>query len=156
MLIPVPPLKNIGHHLYHGWGHPTSRSLSRQGQDIPLSVQLPYGQTKELRGSCIDRDPEVGWVEALSPPTWYQQRNARISGLLTPLVVRWHGHFISSVVLAAKLCFLGFVIWHRFDLQHFVLWRHFRIYFGTATYVDYLMFLAFIQLLTQPPCQMQP
>ncbi len=30
-------------------------------------------------------------------------------------------------------------------------WRHFCVYFCTATYVDYLTFFTFIRLLTQPP-----
>jgi hypothetical protein len=30
----------------------------------------------------------------------------------------------------------GDVIWHQFEFIQFVLWRHFRIYFGTAMYVE--------------------
>ncbi len=48
---------------------------------------------------------------------------------------------------------MGNVIWHRFEFIQFVLWLHSRIYFGTATYVNYLTFLTLIRLLTQPPCK---
>ena len=38
-------------------------------------------------------------VETPPPPTQYQQRNARISALLTPLVVHWWEQFLIGVVL---------------------------------------------------------
>ncbi len=34
----------------------------------------------------------------------------------------------------------GFFIWHRFDFTYSILDYCFRVYFGTATYVDYLTF----------------
>ncbi len=46
----------------------------------------------------------------------------------------------------------GFVIWHRFDFTYSILDYCFRVYFGTATYVDYLMF-SHLNLITNPTPQ---
>ena len=50
----------------------------------------------------------------------------------------------------------GDVTWHQFDLQQKKIVTKFLHFFGAAMYVDYLMFLTLIQLLTQPPCRTQP
>jgi hypothetical protein len=43
----------------------------------------------------------------------------------------------------------GFVIWHQFDFTYSILDYCFCIYFGTATYVDYLTF-SYLNPITNP------
>ncbi len=50
----------------------------------------------------------------------------------------------------------GFVIWLRFDFIYSVLDYCFRVYFGTATYVDYLMFSHLNPITNRPRAKRNP
>ncbi len=63
---------------------------------------------------------------------------------------------ITSKCLALSTEKKGDVIWHRFDFPYSILNYWFHVYFGTATYVDYLMFYHLNPVTNPTPCQTQP